>query len=150
MGGNVANEGWKKPCSFSKRYKRCRSEHGCARQQNWRKKRQRWWRKYGRGRAQNPIDFGALLRPVNINGKRAPGMRAPRNTTQFLMHEKYQELRKQAITFPGYWHEEGDGVIDYLPHVEHLHGSREQTNAESLNVGPPERHKKPVYRWLLP
>ncbi|KAL8212410.1 UNVERIFIED_CONTAM: hypothetical protein K2H54_045452 [Gekko kuhli] len=39
------------------------------------------------------------LRPVNMMGKRAPGMRAPRNTNQFLMHEKYQlmHLRSDSV-----------------------------------------------------
>lgn len=39
------------------------------------------------------------LRPVNMMGKRAPGMRAPRNTNQFLMREKYQlmHLRSDSV-----------------------------------------------------
>ncbi|MBN3325795.1 CCER1 protein, partial [Atractosteus spatula] len=36
------------------------------------------------------------LRPVNVKGNRAPGMRAPRNTNQFLMHEKYQLLHMRS------------------------------------------------------
>lgn len=36
------------------------------------------------------------LRPVNIKGSRAPGMRAPRNTNQFLMHEKYQMMHMRS------------------------------------------------------
>ncbi|KAJ7994439.1 hypothetical protein DPEC_G00249280 [Dallia pectoralis] len=36
------------------------------------------------------------LRPVNIKGNRAPGMRAPRNTNQFLMHEKYQMMHMRS------------------------------------------------------
>ncbi|KAI1890380.1 hypothetical protein AGOR_G00153130 [Albula goreensis] len=36
------------------------------------------------------------LRPVNIQGSRAPGMRAPRNTNQFLMHEKYQMMHMRS------------------------------------------------------
>lgn len=39
---------------------------------------------------------GATLRPVNAQGNRAPGMRAPRNTNQFLMHEKYQLLHMRS------------------------------------------------------
>lgn len=39
------------------------------------------------------------LRPVNLLGRRAPGMRAPRNTNQFLMREKYQlmHLRSDSV-----------------------------------------------------
>uniref|UniRef100_A0ACB8EIU4 Uncharacterized protein n=1 Tax=Sphaerodactylus townsendi TaxID=933632 RepID=A0ACB8EIU4_9SAUR len=39
------------------------------------------------------------LRPINLMGKRAPGMRAPRNTNQFLMREKYQlmHLRSDSV-----------------------------------------------------
>ncbi|XP_051550182.1 coiled-coil domain-containing glutamate-rich protein 1 [Myxocyprinus asiaticus] len=36
------------------------------------------------------------LRPVNVQGNRAPGMRAPRNTNQFLMHEKYQMMHMRS------------------------------------------------------
>lgn len=37
-----------------------------------------------------------ILRPINLMGSRAPGMRAPRNTNQFLMHEKYQLMRMRT------------------------------------------------------
>lgn len=36
------------------------------------------------------------LRPANVKGNRAPGMRAPRNTNQFLMHEKYQLMHMRS------------------------------------------------------
>ncbi|XP_034550879.1 uncharacterized protein wu:fb55g09 [Notolabrus celidotus] len=36
------------------------------------------------------------LRPVNVKGNRARGMRAPENTNQFLMHEKYQMLHLRS------------------------------------------------------
>ncbi|KPP76231.1 coiled-coil domain-containing glutamate-rich protein 1-like [Scleropages formosus] len=36
------------------------------------------------------------LRPINNQGSRAPGMRAPRNTNQFLMHEKYQMMHMRS------------------------------------------------------
>lgn len=36
------------------------------------------------------------LRPVNVKGNRAKGMRAPKNTNQFLMHEKYQMLHMRS------------------------------------------------------
>ncbi|KAI5607578.1 coiled-coil domain-containing glutamate-rich protein 1 [Silurus asotus] len=40
--------------------------------------------------------LAARLRPANVRGRRAPGMRAPRNTNQFLMHEKYQLLHMRS------------------------------------------------------
>lgn len=42
-----------------------------------------------------PVDLSMLLRPVNLYGWRAPGMRAPRNTTQFIMNQIYQDMRQQ-------------------------------------------------------
>ncbi|XP_054473452.1 coiled-coil domain-containing glutamate-rich protein 1 [Anoplopoma fimbria] len=39
---------------------------------------------------------GISLRPVNVKGNRARGMRAPKNTNQFLMHEKYQMLHMRS------------------------------------------------------
>ncbi|KAM7328109.1 coiled-coil domain-containing glutamate-rich protein 1 [Alexandromys fortis] len=42
-----------------------------------------------------PIDLSKLLRPVNLYGWRAPGMRAPRNTTQFIMNQVYEDMRQQ-------------------------------------------------------
>uniref|UniRef100_A0A3Q1HE75 Uncharacterized protein n=1 Tax=Anabas testudineus TaxID=64144 RepID=A0A3Q1HE75_ANATE len=36
------------------------------------------------------------LRPVNVKGNVARGMRAPKNTNQFLMHEKYQMLHMRS------------------------------------------------------
>ncbi|KAM4588903.1 uncharacterized protein PAE49_003292 [Odontesthes bonariensis] len=39
------------------------------------------------------------LRPVYVKGNRARGMRAPKNTNQFLMHEKYQlqHMRSDSV-----------------------------------------------------
>ncbi|EHB12253.1 hypothetical protein GW7_13646 [Heterocephalus glaber] len=42
-----------------------------------------------------PVDQSMLLQPVNLYSWRAPGMRAPRNTTQYLMNQIYQDLRQQ-------------------------------------------------------
>lgn len=35
------------------------------------------------------------LRPMNLCEWRAPGMRAPRNTTQFIMHQVYQDMHQE-------------------------------------------------------
>lgn len=43
-----------------------------------------------------PLSGMMSLRPVNIKGRGAPGMRAPRNTNQFLMHEKYQMMHMRS------------------------------------------------------
>lgn len=47
----------------------------------------------------HPLNFQRQvmsLRPVNVKGNRARGMRAPKNTNQFLMHEKYQMLHMRS------------------------------------------------------
>lgn len=74
--------------------------HKCGRRQGYRGKRGRmsghhpqFHQKRPRPR---PSGFGISLRPVNIKGRRAPGMRAPRNTNQFLMHEKYQMMHMRS------------------------------------------------------
>ncbi|XP_037535664.1 coiled-coil domain-containing glutamate-rich protein 1 [Nematolebias whitei] len=48
---------------------------------------------------QLPQRKGLSLRPVNVKGFRAKGMQAPKNTNQFLMHEKYQmqHLRSDSV-----------------------------------------------------
>ncbi|XP_006197952.1 coiled-coil domain-containing glutamate-rich protein 1 [Vicugna pacos] len=81
------NPGWPRPPGRKKRWGR------------W----GRWGRR-GRGlrrhprrpfRRSPPVDLSTLLRPVNLYGWRAPGMRAPRNTTQFIMNQIYEDMRQQ-------------------------------------------------------
>ncbi|KAJ0002645.1 hypothetical protein NQD34_007794 [Periophthalmus magnuspinnatus] len=69
--------------------------------------RKRWFPGKGRGNAvksarrwtpcvpRRPVS----LRPVNMHGQRAKGMRAPENTNQFLMTEKYrlQAMRSDSV-----------------------------------------------------
>ncbi|XP_055483772.1 coiled-coil domain-containing glutamate-rich protein 1 [Psammomys obesus] len=66
--------------------------------------RKKRWGRRGRGLRRHPrrsfqrnppIDMRKLLRPVNLYGRRAPGMRAPRNTTQFIMNQVYEDMRQQ-------------------------------------------------------
>ncbi|CAO2581521.1 Coiled-coil domain-containing glutamate-rich protein 1 [Lemmus lemmus] len=73
----------------------------CCERPPGRKKR---WGRRGRGLRRHPrgsfprsppIDLSKLLRPVNLYGWRAPGMRAPRNTTQFIMNQVYEDMRQQ-------------------------------------------------------
>ncbi|CAH7329096.1 coiled-coil domain-containing glutamate-rich protein 1 [Phodopus roborovskii] len=73
----------------------------CWERPQGRKKR---WGRRGRGLRRHPrrpfprnppIDLSKLLRPVNLYGWRAPGMRAPRNTTQFIMNQVYEDMRQQ-------------------------------------------------------
>lgn len=71
----------------------------CGKQQGWRGRRGRARgypepRRLNQWRGARPSD--TVLRPVNIKGNRAPGMRAPRNTNQFLMHEKYQMMHMRS------------------------------------------------------
>ncbi|XP_048196525.1 coiled-coil domain-containing glutamate-rich protein 1 [Perognathus longimembris pacificus] len=67
-------------------------------------RKKRWGHHRGRGVRRHPgrsfprsqqVDLSKLLRPVNLYGWRAPGMRAPRNTTQFIMNQVYQDMREQ-------------------------------------------------------
>ncbi|XP_057597028.1 coiled-coil domain-containing glutamate-rich protein 1 [Hippopotamus amphibius kiboko] len=66
--------------------------------------RKKRWGRRGRGlrphprrpfQRSPPVDLRTLLRPVNLYGWRAPGMRAPRNTTQFIMNQVYEDMRQQ-------------------------------------------------------
>uniref|UniRef100_A0A8C4MK39 Coiled-coil glutamate rich protein 1 n=1 Tax=Equus asinus TaxID=9793 RepID=A0A8C4MK39_EQUAS len=66
--------------------------------------RKKRWGRRGRGlrrpprRASpkgQPGELNTLLRPVNLYRWRAPGMRAPRNTTQFIMNQIYEDMRQQ-------------------------------------------------------
>lgn len=74
-----------------------RSWHKCAKRHGPpRGRRGHWFQRRGQPRLRPPT---ASLRPANVQGNRAPGMRAPRNTNQFLMHEKYQlmHLRSDSV-----------------------------------------------------
>ncbi|XP_069752389.1 zona pellucida-like domain-containing protein 1 [Narcine bancroftii] len=52
---------------------------------------------FGRGSKHPPIASSRVtLHPANLYGNRAPGMGAPRNTNQFLMHEKYQLMHMRS------------------------------------------------------
>ncbi|XP_065788946.1 coiled-coil domain-containing glutamate-rich protein 1 [Muntiacus reevesi] len=75
------NPGWVRPPGRKKRWGR----------------RGRGLRRHSRRSAQRspPVDLSMLLRPVNLYGWRAPGMRAPRNTTQFIMNQIYEDMRQQ-------------------------------------------------------
>uniref|UniRef100_A0A8C0LHR7 Coiled-coil glutamate rich protein 1 n=1 Tax=Canis lupus dingo TaxID=286419 RepID=A0A8C0LHR7_CANLU len=68
-------------------------------------RRKRWGRR-GRGPRRPPrrpspprppAALSTLLRPVNLYGWRAPGMRAPRNTTQFIMNQIYEDMRQEEL-----------------------------------------------------
>lgn len=73
-----------------------RDWHQCARKaRTWGKKCGAAGRQAPYGRRNRP-GRRASLRPVNRRGDGAPGMRAPKNTNQFLMHEKYQMLHMRS------------------------------------------------------
>ncbi|EPQ12947.1 Hypothetical protein D623_10013112 [Myotis brandtii] len=41
------------------------------------------------------VEVSPLLQPVDLYGWRAPGLQAPRNTTQFIMNQIYEDMRQQ-------------------------------------------------------
>ncbi|XP_059790712.1 coiled-coil domain-containing glutamate-rich protein 1 [Balaenoptera ricei] len=66
--------------------------------------RKKHWGRRGRGLRRDPRrsfqrspseDLSTLLRPVNLSRWRVPGLRAPRNTTQFIMNQIYEDMRQQ-------------------------------------------------------
>ncbi|KAE8611721.1 hypothetical protein XENTR_v10012574 [Xenopus tropicalis] len=69
------------------------------------------------------------LRPVNMMGNRAPGMRAPRNTNQFLMSEKYQMLKLRSDSVGTECSGGSDSEMDpldmdsYMGVLENAHGA---------------------------
>ncbi|XP_037701030.1 coiled-coil domain-containing glutamate-rich protein 1 [Choloepus didactylus] len=73
--------GWARPYGRKKRW--CRRGRGLRRHPR---------RSFQRS---PPVDLSMLLRPVNLYGWRAPGMRAPPNTTQFIMDQIYKDMREQ-------------------------------------------------------
>ncbi|XP_032142425.1 coiled-coil domain-containing glutamate-rich protein 1 [Sapajus apella] len=69
-------------------------------------RKKRWGRRGRRGRGPRhhprrsssrspPADLSPLLRPASPYEWRVPGMRAPRNTTQFIMDQIYEDMRQQ-------------------------------------------------------
>ncbi|MEE6519482.1 hypothetical protein FKM82_031332 [Ascaphus truei] len=96
------------------------------------------WQRRGAGRNQrskhwhppyNHRPRALSLRPVNMMGNRAPGMRAPRNTNQFLMREKYQLLKLRSDSVGNECSGGSDCEMDpldmdsYLGVLENAHGA---------------------------
>uniref|UniRef100_A0A8C5PJM8 Uncharacterized protein n=1 Tax=Leptobrachium leishanense TaxID=445787 RepID=A0A8C5PJM8_9ANUR len=106
------------------------------------------WQRRGAGRSQrakrghSPYSRprALSLRPVNLMGNRAPGMRAPRNTNQFLMGEKYQLLKLRSDSVGTECSAGSDCEMDpldmdsYLGVLENAHGAllEPQDPAEEL------------------
>ncbi|XP_058424657.1 coiled-coil domain-containing glutamate-rich protein 1 [Diceros bicornis minor] len=66
--------------------------------------RNKRWGRRGRGLRRHPrrpspksppAEVNTLLRPVSLSAWPAPGMRAPPNTTQFIMNQIYEDMRQQ-------------------------------------------------------
>nr|KAF6367853.1 coiled-coil glutamate rich protein 1 [Myotis myotis] len=66
--------------------------------------RKKRWGRRGRGLRRQPsrpvprspsVEVSPLLQPVDLYGWRAPGLQAPRNTTQFIMNQIYEDMRQQ-------------------------------------------------------
>lgn len=80
-------------------------EAGARRKAGWSKSccsggpRRAGWPRVRRPPRQRPRRPPPALRPVNVEGNRTSGMRAPQNTNQFLMQEKYQmqHLRSDSV-----------------------------------------------------
>ncbi|XP_013870778.1 coiled-coil domain-containing glutamate-rich protein 1 [Austrofundulus limnaeus] len=79
---------------------------------------------------QRPLMKGLSLRPVNVKGFRARGMQAPKNTNQFLMHEKYQmqHLRSDSVGSDGSCSSDSDDLEltdmdSYLGVLENARGA---------------------------
>ncbi|XP_017260334.1 coiled-coil domain-containing glutamate-rich protein 1 [Kryptolebias marmoratus] len=73
---------------------------------------------------------GLTLRPVNVKGFRVRGMQAPKNTNQFLMHEKYQmqHLRSDSVGSDGSCSSDSDDLEltdmdSYLGVLENARGA---------------------------
>ncbi|KAG8436244.1 hypothetical protein GDO86_007369 [Hymenochirus boettgeri] len=95
------------------------------------------WQRRGTGRdhrwRQGNIPYSRprarSLRPVNVMGNRAPGMRAPRNTNQFLMSEKYQLLKLRSDSVGTECSGGSDSEMDpldmdsYMGVLENAHGA---------------------------
>lgn len=94
------------------------------------------------------------LRPVNVLGRRAPGMRAPRNTNQFLMREKYQlmHLRSDSVgTESGGSDCEMDplDMDSYLGVLENARGALMDAVEDTRTCGPAAR-SPPAPGWGPP
>lgn len=79
---------------------------------------------------QLPPTKGLSLRPVNVRGFRVRGMQAPKNTNQFLMHEKYQmqHLRSDSVGSDGSCSSDSDDLEltdmdSYLGVLENARGA---------------------------
>lgn len=88
--------GWSKSCRGRLQVWRTRGggwQKGRNRHQQQRPQRHHHHHSHQSRHPQRP---GLSLRPVNVKGNVARGMRAPKNTNQFLMHEKYQMLHMRS------------------------------------------------------
>ncbi|CAI5785707.1 Hypothetical predicted protein [Podarcis lilfordi] len=105
--GTLSGNGrpWKKRGGYWKKKrspKKEKAKHWCASHQ-WKSRCCRIGRSHRRNRKRKSQRLLAFmhaavkgrLRPMNLCGWRAPGMRAPRNTTQFIMHQVYQDMRQE-------------------------------------------------------
>lgn len=92
--GSRRKHGWSKSCRGRLQGRRAGVGGGGARGRNQHQHPQRHHPHYHHPRHLQRPEMS--LRPVNVKGNRARGMRAPKNTNQFLMHEKYQMLHMRS------------------------------------------------------
>ncbi|KAM4612807.1 uncharacterized protein ACJ7VT_011041 [Polymixia lowei] len=130
-----------------------------------RRRRHGWGRQGGRGRKrgggrwvsghhhhhhhhhhqlQRPAPGGVMsLRPVNIKGNRVRGMRAPKNTNQFLMHEKYQLLHMRSDSVGTDSSSGSDSDVDFTDMDSYL-GVLENARGALLDSPDPHSSRSPV------
>ncbi|XP_041837540.1 uncharacterized protein wu:fb55g09 [Melanotaenia boesemani] len=83
------------------------------------------------------------LRPVYVKGNQARGMRAPKNTNQFLMHEKYQmqHMRSDSVGSDGCCSSDSDleltDMDSYLGVLENARGALLDSPNPHVSTTPP-------------
>lgn len=88
------------------------------------------------------------LRPVNVKGNRARGMRAPKNTNQFLMHEKYQMLHMRSDSVGSESGSSSDSDIE-LTDMDSYLGVLENARGGLLDSPNPHGSKTPPGQILV-
>lgn len=102
------------------------------------------------------------LRPVNVNGNRARGMSAPKNTNQFLMTEKYemQAMRSDSVdsgsessdmeltdmdSYLGAWENARGALLDSPSRVDQCPGRWEEAPRVVMETSPVQKARTGVH-----
>ncbi|KAM8867567.1 uncharacterized protein ACB058_005551 [Synchiropus picturatus] len=129
--------GWSKSC-------RGRSQGRRTGGAGWTKGRSHHYHQHHHHHHHHPLQRQVMsLRPVNVKGNRARGMRAPKNTNQFLMHEKYQMLhmRSDSVGSDSSISSDSDSELtdmdSYLGILENARGALLDTLDPNSSTAPP-------------